>query len=269
VWQRDLREDAKRDPPMWGFASSPLVVGNVVVVQAGGDGDRGVLAYDRETGELQWSAPSGNHSYSSPQLSSLGGSDQVLMLTNDGITLIDPNDGSITFEHAWEYEGYRAVQPQVFDGNAILLGTGVGAGTRRIDLDTSGDDWTAEERWTSLHMKPDFNDYVIHQGFLYGFDANVFACVDLATGKRKWKKGRYGSGQVLLLPDANQLLVISETGELVLLAANPESLEELARFPAIDGKTWNHPVLVGNRLFIRNGVEAACFELATIRSAAL
>ncbi len=117
------------------------------------------------------------------------------------------------------------------------------------------------EQWTSLDMKPDFNDFVEYQGHVYGFDGSIFACVDLETGKRLWKKGRYGNGQVLLLPDAGQMLVISEAGELVLLKADPGKLVEVARIPAIDGKTWNHPVLVGNRLYVRNGAEAACYEL--------
>ena len=110
-------------------------------------------------------------------------------------------------------------------------------------------------------MKPSYNDYVAHKGYLYGFDNTIFACVDLETGDRMWKKGRYGNGQVLLLPAADQLLVTSETGDLVLLRATPEKLEELTRWKVLEGKTWNHPVLVGNRLYVRIGEEAACFEM--------
>ena len=107
----------------------------------------------------------------------------------------------------------------------------------------------------------DYNDYVAHKGYLYGFDNNIFACVDLENGERKWKRGRYGNGQVLLLPDGDQLLVISEDGEIVLLRATPEKLTELAKHRVLEGRTWNHPVLVGSRLYVRNGEEAACFEM--------
>jgi outer membrane protein assembly factor BamB len=110
-------------------------------------------------------------------------------------------------------------------------------------------------------MKPDFNDFVEYQGNLYGFDGSIFGSVSMATGKRHWKKGRYGNGQVLLLSDSGQLLLTSETGELALLRADPKSLVELAKFPAIEGKTWNHSVLVGNRIYIRNAEQAACYEL--------
>jgi outer membrane protein assembly factor BamB len=110
-------------------------------------------------------------------------------------------------------------------------------------------------------MKPDFNDFVEYDGHIYGFDNDIFACIDLKTGTRQWKKGRYGHGQVLLLADAGQLLVLSEKGQLVLLNARPDDLDEVARVPALDGKTWNHPVLIKDRLYIRNANEAACYQL--------
>jgi outer membrane protein assembly factor BamB len=185
----------------------------------------------------------------------------VLILTNQGLTFLDPADGSVRGNHEWEFEGYRVVQPLQVDGNGFLLGTTMGTGTRRIDVQLQGGQFSAQERWTSRGMSPAFNDYVAHQGYLYGFDNTIFACIDLETGQRQWKKGRYGNGQVLLLPDADQLLVSSESGEIVLLHATPERLDERARFQALDGKTWNHPVLIGKRLYIRNGEQAACFEL--------
>lgn len=265
VWSRDTRTDSKREPPTWGFSASPLVVGGVVIVYGGGTGDRGLLAYDTESGELRWSAPAGDHSYSSAQLSEIDGRTLVLMLTNTGLTFVDPNDGSLIGEYDWDFKnGYRVVQPMIVDGSSVLVGTGLGMGTRRIAPSFEDDTLVFEEDWTTTSMKPYFNDYVAHQGHLYGFDHNIFASIDLETGERNWKKGRYGNGQVLLLPDADQLVVLSEDGELVLLRATPESHQELARFSVLDTRTWNHPVLVGNRIYVRNNEEAACFELATI-----
>jgi outer membrane protein assembly factor BamB len=261
IWQRDLRDDAGRQPPTWGFSSSPLVVGDLVIVHAGGAGDKGLLAYDAATGEPTWSVACGDHSYSSPQRATLAGRDCVLILTNAGLTAVDAARGAVLWEHPWKYEGYRVIQPLLIDGGGVLLGTGMGTGTRRIDVSLDGDKPSIKEAWTTLDMKPDFNDYVVHEGHLYGFDHNIFGCVDLATGRRAWKGGRYGNGQVLLLPDAGQLLVLTETGEVVLLRTNPIELTELARFQAIEGKTWNHPVLIDNRLYVRNGQESACFEL--------
>jgi outer membrane protein assembly factor BamB len=114
-------------------------------------------------------------------------------------------------------------------------------------------------------MKSDFSDYVAHQGYLYGFDISILACIDLETGERQWKGGRYGHGQMLLLPDAGQLLVAAENGDLVLVRADPERLDEIARIKVLHGKTWNHPVLVGTRLYLRNSEEAVGLELPVLQ----
>jgi len=267
IWQRDLERDAERKPLTWGFSSSPLVVGETVIVYAGGADDKGVFAYDIQSGEPRWKVPAGDHSYSSPQLATVAGHDWVLMLTNTGLSAIDPANGTNAWMYEWKYNGYRTLQPLVVEESGILLGTGMGTGTRRVDVTLDNAVPQIKDRWTSLDMKPDFNDYVAHKGCLYGFDHNIFACVDLETGKRLWKKGRYGNGQVLLLPEADQLLVLTEMGDIVVLRANPKDLEELARKKVLADKTWNHPVLVGNRLYVRNGEEAVCLEVPLIAAA--
>jgi hypothetical protein len=123
--------------------------------------------------------------------------------------------------------------------------------------------WSADERWTSTGLKPYFNDFVVHDGHAFGFDGSILSCIDLTDGKRKWKGGRYGQGQMILLPDQHLLLVLSEEGELALVSATADEFREIARFKAIDGKTWNHPVLVGDTLLVRNGEEMAAFRLAS------
>ena len=261
IWQQDLRKVAERDPPVWGFSSSPLVTGSSVVVFAGGSGDKGTLAFDTESGELRWSAAASEHSYSSPQLCVIGGDEVVAMATDGGVDLLDPDTGASRLKHVWPHKGYRSVQPQMIGPDSLLIPTGMGSGTRRIRIATDGEKFSAEELWTSRKLKPDFNDCVVFKGHAYGFDESMFTCIDLETGKRAWKDGRYGKGQVLLLKNSALLLVVSERGEVLLLKADPTKHVELARMQAIKGKTWNHPVVVGDRLYIRNAEEAACYRL--------
>ena len=261
VWQADLRVESQREPPTWGFSSSPLVVDDVVIVHAGGEGDRGVLAYGVDDGRLRWGAPAGGNTYSSPQLSRVAGEDSVPMITDEGLTLYDPADGSVIWKHDWRINNYRVLQPLVVDESTLLISTGQGVGTRRLDLRRDGAGLSVEVRWTSRGMKPDFNDYTAHEGSLYGFDPSILACIDLETGERRWKGGRYGAGQLLLLPDASQLLVVGERGDLVLVRATPERHEELTRMKVFEAKTWNHPALVGDRLYLRNAQEAVALAM--------
>ena len=261
IWKQDIRDIADlKTAPMWGFSASPLVAGDHVITYGGGNGTKGTLAFDVESGEPTWSAETGKMSYSSPQLCTIHGTEYIAMLSNHGMELLDPSTGEERLVYEWEHDGYRACQPQVI-GDSILIPTGKGTGSRLITIAKEDDGLLAEEVWTSLRVKPDFNDFVVHDGYIYGFDNSVLVCVSLESGERQWKGGRYGSGQVLLLADTNALLVASEFGDVVLVATNPEKHEEIAKFKAIEGKTWNHPVVVGNRLFIRNSQEAVCYEL--------
>ncbi len=261
VWQQDLRKVAEREPPGWGFSTSPLVVDSLVIVHAGGKAEKGIFAFDTESGEVKWSAASGDHSYCSPSLMTIAGQKVIAMLTNQGLNLLNPTDGTVLLDYQDEVQGYRALQPQLLEEDSILIATGIGKGIQKIRVTNKEDKWEAEQVWDSPRLKPDFNDYVVYQGHAYGFDSTIFVCFDLKDGKRKWKGGRYGKGQVLLLKDSGQLLVIGEQGEVVLLKANPEAHVELAKFQAIEGKTWNHPVLIGDQLFVRNSEQAASFRL--------
>jgi outer membrane protein assembly factor BamB len=259
AWSRNAASDTGATLPGWGFAGSPLVVGDLVIVAASG----ALVAYDRVTGERRWVGEASDASYSSPHLVTIDGVPQVLLLSGAGATSVTPGDGTVLWQHSWP--GAPIVQPAVIaDGDVLISTSGMsgGLGTRRISVAHGSGGWTVEERWTSNGLKSYFNDFVVHNGHAFGFDGFILACIDLEDGKRKWKGGRYGNGQLVLLPDQDLLLVLSEEGELALVRATPDQFTELARVPALDGKTWNHPVLVGDVLVVRNGQEMAAFRLS-------
>ena len=264
VWKQDLTTVARRKPPMWGFSASPLITGTLAIVYAGGPDGKGVLAFDAASGTLRWSAAAGSDSYSSPQLNTIHGEELVLMLSDEGLVFLDPANGKERLNYGWKFKPYRALQPCVIGNDTILLPTGMNAGTRAIRIAKTNDQLTAQELWTSRNLKPDFNDIVSHQGYAYGPDGGVFTCIDLKTGERKWKGGRYGKGQVLLLENSGLLLIAAEQGQVVLLRADPNEHAEVASFKALDGKTWNHLVVVGDRLYVRNSQEAAGYQLPLV-----
>jgi outer membrane protein assembly factor BamB len=257
-WTHDTAADAGAKKPLWGFSSSPLVVGDLVIVFAGSESGKSLLAYRATSGEPVWTAPASGGSYSSPQLTTVAGKPQCLILGDGGLTAVDPNNGSVLWQTGLPIPGApRVVQPHLV-GQSQVVAT---LGTTGISLIDVGQNNAVTQVWESNQMKPEFPDFVVHQGYLYGFDGSYFCCLDLAKGKRAWKEGRYGHGQVVLLAEQNLLLVISETGEAILLAANPKRHEGLGRFHALSGKTWNHPVVAHGRLFARNAEEMACYEV--------
>jgi outer membrane protein assembly factor BamB len=263
VWSRNAASDTGTKVPGWGFASSPLVYDGLVIVAAAGK----LAAYDLATGTPRWTGPDGGDSYSSPHLVTIDGVAQVLLLSAHGAASVAPADGGLLWQYPWPSDT-RILQPALTpDGDLLIVATSAGGGTgmRRIAAAHSPGGWTVEERWASLGLKPYFSDLVVHNGHAYGFDGSILACIDLKDGQRKWKGGRYGTGQLVLLPEQDLLLVLSEEGELALVAAAPDQFRELARFPAIEGKTWNHPALAGNVLLVRNGQEMAAFRLPLAR----
>ena len=259
LWSRNAASDTGVKVPGWGFASSPLVVDDMVVVAAAGK----LVAYDLATGAPRWLGPDGGDGYSSPQLVTIEGAPQVLLMSAVGATSVAPADGKLLWKYAWPSDT-RIMQPAVTADGDLLITKGDamgGVGMRRITVVHGPTGWTTEERWTSSGLKPSFNDSVVHNGYVFGFNGGILACIDVKDGTRKWKGGRYGNGQLVLLRDQDLLLVISEEGELALVKAAPDQFTELAHFPALEGKTWNHPVLAGDRLLVRNGTEMVAFRL--------
>jgi outer membrane protein assembly factor BamB len=261
VWSRNAASDADVKVPYWGFASSPLVAGDTLIVAVSGR----LIAYDIATGTPRWLGPAGAGGYSSPHLVTIAGIKQVLLVSEGAISLA-PADGAVLWQYKWS--GAGMLQPALTADGDLLLTTADmngGVGIRRISVTHGPEGWTVTERWTTRGLKPYFNDFVVHKGHAYGFDGAILSCIHLENGERKWKGGRYGNGQMLLLPAQDVLLVLSEEGEIALVSATPDKYAELARFPALAGKTWNHPALVGNILLVRNDREMAAFRLPAAR----
>lgn len=257
IWRTDILQDADAGNLDWGMAASPLVVDDAVVVLPGGSDGKSVAAYDRRTGERMWSALNDKASFSSPMLATIDGVRQIVVFTASRVVGLTPDRGDLLWEFPWPY-GQNSSQPLIL-GDHVFVSTSSGGGAVMIQLTRDGDRFTARELWRTNRMKNNFSSSLHHEGFIYGLDGTILACIDAATGELKWKGGRYGQGQVMLA--SGHLVVTTEQGELALVRATPESHQEVVRFAAIEGQTWNHPAMVDGILLIRNMNEMAAFDL--------
>ena len=260
IWSRNAAQDTKVKIPGWGYTSSPLVTDSVVIVAISGK----LVAYDLANGNKHWDGPDGGETYTSPHLITVSGVRQVLFMNNEGATSFLPASGREVWKLRFPNSA-PVIQPAVMKEGDILFGVGDAMtavkGMRRITVKKGADGWILKERLTSDKFIPYFNDFVVHKGHVFGFEGPYLTCIDMEKGNRTWKGGRYG-GQIILLADQDLLMVLSEKGELALVKATPDQFKELARLPAIKGKTWNHHVVVGDVLLVRNSQEMAAFRLA-------
>lgn len=261
MWRVNILEDSGAENLPWGMAASPLIVDDAVVVLPGGPAGRSVVAYDRHTGKRSWSALNDRQAYSSPMLATVAGRRQLLVLTATRLVSLVPETGLVLWEYPWPTSNdINVAQPVILPpGNRVLLSSGYGHGAAVIEIGSRDGYNGTRLIWESTRLKNRFSSSVVHDGYIYGLDENILTCLDARTGEVQWKAGRYGHGQFVLAD--GHLVLLTEQGELVLVRATPERHEELARFPALEGKTWNHPAMSDGLLLVRNVAEMAAFDL--------
>jgi outer membrane protein assembly factor BamB len=260
VWRTNILTDAGARNLRWGMAGSPLIAGDAVIVQPGGTGGKSVAAYDRRTGKRLWSALDDKQAYVSPMQVTLLGVPQYLVVTAERLVGLSLDHRAVLWEFPWSTDhDASAAQPLVVGDNRVFYSSGYGTGAVVVELTKEADKFGVREVWRNIRMKNRQSSSVLHKGFIYGLDEGILACVDVATGELKWKGGRYRHGQLLLAGD--HLVIVTEDGELVLVAASPEKLQEIARVPGIEGETWNSPAFAGGILLVRNTQEMAAFDL--------
>lgn len=260
-WATNVLAEHRASNLFHGLSGSPLVMGESVVVSAGGPRGHSLVAYHCRTGQLCWSGGDDPAGYGSPQACTLTNTHQILIFNRPGLAAHDPRTGRVLWSCAWtNSQETNCSQAVPIGDDRVLLSTGYGKGSVLIGLSQASDGgWFAVPIWTSRALKTKFSTPVIAGNYAYGLDEGVLTCLDLADGSRRWRAGRHGHGQILLVD--NLLLVQAESGEVVLVEASPEGYCERGRVPALAGKTWNYPALAGRWLLVRNDREAACYEL--------
>jgi outer membrane protein assembly factor BamB len=265
VWRKNLIEENGGVVPEYGHAGTPLVVDDKIIVQnywPDTNKNLAVVCYRKTDGRMLWHAENLTIGYASPKLATLHGERQVIIGGRPDVFALRLEDGVKRWAAPWHIlNNERPIaQPLVLRSNRVMFSASYMTGATVFEISRAGDIYSVKEAWKSRKLKNRFASSVLHDGHIYGLDEDILTCLEAETGEVKWKDGRYGYGQVLLA--SGHLLIQCANGDLALVKATPERHVEVARVPALKGKTWNVPALAGGRLLVRNIAEMACFDLS-------
>lgn len=260
AWSVELYGSGTTATVEYGVSCSPLVVNDLVIVSPGIAPDRALVAFHARTGEIVWHGGTDAASYSSPMIANLSGLSQVLMFGKQSLCAYDLADGKLLWRYDWPtpVDEHNIAQPVAVGTDKVLLATAHLPSTALIQIRCHEGNWSVREVWRNRNLKSKFSNVVALGGYAYGLDNGILVCLDLASGERRWKQGRYGHGQVLLMGDV--LVIQSESGEISLVAGSPVQLQELCRFEALAAKTWNAPAITAGFLLVRGDRQAACYR---------
>lgn len=259
-WSKRVFEDAEGSKnQQWGKSSSPLLTEELVVC-SGGDGGASLIAYRQDNGAIAWKGGEDGGSYSSPVVTTLAGRRQIVNVNNGSVTGHDPATGAVLWRFDWPGAFPKVGQPVQVSPERILITSSYGVKCHLLEITAGGDGLTARSLWKSSTPRTKFSSASVMGTHAYASDEGTMCCVDLTTGERVWREGRYGFSQQVRL-GGQWLLVQAEKGFVALVRANPDTLDEVSRLEALDSKTWNPPTLAGRWLLVRNDHEAACYEL--------
>lgn len=253
-----------REELVFGAAGSPLILDQTVIVTPGGEGNA-MVALDLGTGDELWAVGDSTIGYSSPHHAKFNCGPQLLTFGSTGIVGHDPNTGSVLWsapfgERSTEFVNVcQPVPLTTREHDRVLISAGYGRGCEMLELTSDGNSVRATTLWKNLKLKSKFASIVTSGNCAYGLDERILTCIDLDSGERLWKGGRYGHGQLILAGDT--LIVLAENGDVVLVEASSTAFNQLSRFKALESRTWTHPVLAGSLLLVRNDREAVCYAL--------
>lgn len=262
IWGKNILSDNQARNLPWAMAASPLIVDDKVIVLPGGTSGKSVVAYNKNTGAPVWRVLNDTQAYVSPMLVELAGRRQIVVVSASRVVGLAPENGALLWDYPWDTDnGINVSQPIMVDRNRFFISSGYGKGAALVEVKGSGNSFTASTIWENTNMKNKFNSSVLYNGYIYGLDEGILVCLDVNTGERKWKDGRYGYGQIILA--GSHLIVTSDKGDVALVKATPSAYTEVARFSAVQGQTWNYPAIANGRLLVRNSNEMAAYDIST------
>lgn len=257
-WKRELQQDLELSMPAWGFSSSPLVWRDLLIIEAGR-----IAAYNKNTGDLVWKTEAHAPGYGSAVSFRHGDDDLIASLNNEVLLVVRAADGAEVAKTEWKTDYATSANTPIVAGDTIFISTGYNTGCALFRLGAG----KLEQVYAHKEMRNHMNNCVLWQGFLYGFDGNAHqsrnvtvTCMDQASGEVKWKERGLGCGSLMMAD--GKLILLSDSGELVIAEASPEAWRPLSRAQILAGKCWTVPVLAGGRIYARNADgDLVCVDL--------
>ena len=251
IWKKDMMKIAgMKRPPEWGFAASPYVLGEQLIIEAGA-----TYSLNKKTGEIIWKSKTYRPAYGTPIHFQPEGQSIIAALKTDGLVMLDSQNGKTLAFEKWETSYRTNASTPIIHDEKIFISTGYQRGCALFQWTKGKLQKIYENKVLSTHM----NHAILVDGFLYGFDGNVhmagkkdFVCMEFLTGKEKWRisdRGLMGGSPMVA---GNRMIVLGQRGELVFAKVNPSQFEELSREQAIGGRCWTMPVLANRILYLRN-----------------
>ena len=259
-WSHDLVREFGSKRPNWGFCASPLVEGDLVLIEAGGKDSHSLIAFDKTSGEVAWATGSDKTGYSSPIATTIGQTRQTVFFTGNGLISVAPQNGRVLWQHPWKTSHDINIATPVFiPPNRFFISSDYGTGGSVVEVSATDSGYEVAEVWRNKEMKNHFATSIHYQGHLYGFDSSILKCLDAETGTEKWKTRGYGKG-TLIVADGH-LVILGERGNLGLAKATPEGFVEKANTQVFSSKCWTAPALADGRLYLRDESEIVCLKV--------
>ncbi len=260
LWQRDFVQEFGSTVPRWGFSTSPLIEGDQLIVEVGGEGEKSIASFARDTGEVRWTTHSDKAAYSSPISISSKGHRQIIFLTSENLVSVSPRDGRVFWTYPWlVHHGIAVPTPIYVPDDRIFVSSSYDYGGALLQINAVGDGLVVEQRWKNRAMENHYSSSVLHGNYLYGFDGSILKCIDASTGAQQWASRGPGKGS-LIVADGH-LIVLGGEGKLALAEATSEEYREIASVQILEDKCWTAPTLSGGRLYIRNHKEMICLNV--------
>jgi len=269
IWQHDLVSEFGGKVIQWNSAASPLLSGNLILVNGGGSG-QGLLAFDKNDGQLAWKTEDDKPTHSSPVVATILGVPQVIFYTQKGLVAVTPQSGKVLWRFAYLFQVSSAASPIVWS-NIVYCSAAYGVGAGACQITKEGETFTAAELWRKKDLPNHWTSPVCRDGYLYGIygggkqSGAPLKCVDIRTGEEKWSRDGFGGGGATILVGGN-VLAQCDRGPLVLVAAKPDAYQELARAEIYGGQCWTMPVVSNGKIFARNTKEGFCLDVTTASS---